>query len=122
MTHTLFAPHVCKAFRVSSHGSTLLVAPVGDLEDYRYQDVHNDIGRILDLLLLSEFNHLVVDLEHRLFRGAVLTDALVSFARATRGRAILVDVSDAMASRLASLKLLSLFQVIDDFEVAVEHA
>jgi hypothetical protein len=119
MTRTLFAPHVCKAFRVSSHGSTLLVAPVGDLEDFRYQDVHNDIGRILDLLFQSEFDHLVVDLQHRLFRGAVLTDALVSFARATRGRAALVHVSEEMSLRLSELRLQKLFQVVEDCDTAI---
>lgn len=120
-SHTPFSVSVCRSFQVTARDSTLLVMPAGDLEEFRYQDVHNDIGRIQDLLNGPTFENLVVDLQGRLFRGAVLTDAIVGFIQATRGRAAVCHLSAEMAARLAEHRLTGLCPQLESLEAALAY-
>lgn len=119
--HSSFIVSLCRSFQVASGGSTLIVTPTGDLEEFRYQDVHIDIGRIHDLLTGPAFQNLIIDLRWRLFRGAVLTDAIVGFVRKTRGRAALCHLSDEMATRMEELRLDRLCPHFDNVEVALAY-
>ena len=119
--HTPFSVSICRSFQVTARDSTLLVTPAGDLEEFRYQDVHNDIGRIHDLLNGPTFKNLVVDLQWRLFRGAVLTDAIVGFIRSTRGRAAVCHLSAEMSARLAEHRLTGLCPQLDSVEAALAY-
>ena len=109
----------CRVFRVTFAGSTVIVAATRDLEDYRYQDVHDDIGRITDLLLNSGRNGLIIDLGGHFHAGAVLTDTLTSFSRAVGGKGVLVGVSQAMACRLDELRLHKMWRVVSTIEEAL---
>ncbi|AMV16980.1 hypothetical protein VT03_03760 [Planctomyces sp. SH-PL14] len=120
-SHTPFSVSICRSFQVTARDSTLLVTPAGDLEEFRYQDVHNDIGRIQDLLNGPTFKNLVVDLQWRLFRGAVLTDAIVGFIRSTRGRAAVCHLSAEMSARLAEHRLTGLCPQLDSVEAALAY-
>lgn len=120
-SHTPFSVSICRSFQVTARDSTLLVTPAGDLEEFRYQDVHNDIGRIQDLLNGPTFENLIVDLQGRLFRGAVLTDAIVGFIRATRGRAAVCHLSSEMAARLAEHRLTGLCPQLESVEAAFAY-
>ena len=119
--HTPFTVSLCRSFQVTAGGSTLIVTPMGDLEDFRYQDVHNDIGRIHDLLMGPAFQDLIVDLQWRLFRGAVLTDAIVGFVRRTRGRAAICHLSDEMAVRIKDQRLDRLCPHFGSVELALAY-
>ena len=106
MTAIPFPIAACRVFRVTVIESTVIVAAAGDLEDYRFQDVRHDIGRIIDLLLQRDLNSLIVDLEGHFHSGSLLTEALASFGRAIgNDRTILVGVSPDMAARLEQLGL-----------------
>lgn len=121
MTVIPFPIVACRVFRVTFVGSTVIVAAKSDLEDYRYQDVHDDMGRITDLLLNSELRGLIIDLGGHFHAGAVLTDALTSFSRAVGGKGVLVGVSPDMECRLEELRLRKMWHVVPTLEEGLSH-
>ena len=122
MTAIPFPIAACRVFRVTVIDSTVIVAAAGDLEDHRYQDVRDDIGRIIDLLLQPDLNGLILDLEGHFHAGSILTQALKSFGRAIgNDRTILVGVSPDMALRLEQLGLGEKWPAFPTLVEGLEH-
>jgi len=119
MSHKPFSVVATKAFQVDTEESTVIVIPAGDLEDFRYRDVHNDVGRINDLLTRPEFENVVIDLQWKFHGGMVLIETMTAFCRAARNRSAHCRVSEEMAARLADLKLLGLWPVFSSLEDAL---
>jgi hypothetical protein len=105
----LFAARINRALKAEIHGDTVIVTPTGDLGDFRYKDIHLDVGRINDLLVRDDCRNVLIDMSADPALGTVVMTALVGFCRSVKGAAAFCHVSDEMRESLNSARIGSLW-------------
>lgn len=105
----LFAARINRALKAEIHRDTVIVTPTGDLGDFRYKDIHLDVGRINDLLSHDGCRNVLIDMSARPALGTVVMTALVGFCRTVKGTAAFCNVSDEMQKSLNAARIGSLW-------------
>jgi anti-anti-sigma regulatory factor len=89
-----------QVFPVEESGETLIVTPQGDIRDFFYQDIHLESNRVIHILQQYQFTHLIVDYSQVQIVGSIVLDAVASFCRSARGRAVQCGACPEMLSVL----------------------
>jgi anti-anti-sigma regulatory factor len=108
-----FLTRINKVFKVEIYGDSVIVIPMGDVNDFSYRDVHLDAGRIIELLTQHGYRNVVIDMSVRPYVGSVIIDAMVNFCRSAKGRAAFCSVSPEMTATFGEMKLNTVWRMYE---------
>ena len=98
-----------RILKVETYNDTLIVLPLGDIQDFSYQEFHVEVSRINELMDVHNYRNLVVDFSQVALVGSLILEALTGFCRSARGRAVFCEATPEMYDSLLSLNLVSIW-------------
>lgn len=105
-THRIFTMEWC--------GSTLIVAPQGDVTTVEDEEVRAELKDLLRIIAEQKVTAVVVDLSHAPYFGSTLLGALIKLWRRlshVKGRMVLCGISDFVEDLLRVTRLESIWPV-----------
>ena len=98
-----------RIFKVETWGDTLIVIPMGDVQNYKYHDVHIETGRVNELIYGHGYRKLIVDFSQSRLVGSLILDAITNFLRKATDKAVFCGASPEMHQSLTDLRLLTIW-------------
>lgn len=96
-----------RIFKTQIFGDTVVIFPLGDSQEFFYQDIHNEANRVLDVIKKRSVQHVVIDFSQSEAVGHIIVESLSSFCRSVSGKSALCECTVATYELLKMTKLFS---------------
>lgn len=117
-------PTHLKVFLVEAHDQLLIVAPQGDTEAFRYQEVHVETNAMLEFVRRNQPRRLLVDFSSVGLIGSLMFASLIKLARffdSADKRACFCCASEPMQQSMQAMRLTSHWPHFDSREAALDY-
>ncbi len=108
-TGTEFVTQQNKILRVETYLDSLIVLPMGDSQNYFYQDIYVESSRVMDLVTSRKYRNVVIDFSNSVDLGHLVIEALAALCRNATGRSVLCSIPPQMMPKLERTSLLRIW-------------
>ncbi|MCA9081320.1 MAG: FHA domain-containing protein [Planctomycetaceae bacterium] len=98
-----------RILQVETYQDTLIVLPVGDSQQYFYQDIYVESSRVMDLITSRKYQHVIIDFGQSIDIGHMVIEALASLCRSSTGASITCAVPPHLQAKLERTNLLRIW-------------
>lgn len=98
-----------RIFKTKLFGDIIVISPLGDSQEFFYQDIHNEASRVLETIRKRDFQHVVIDFSKSQAVGHIIIESLVSFCRTAPGKAALCACTVGTYEALQTTKLFNIW-------------
>lgn len=98
-----------RIFKTQIYGDTVVIFPLGDSQEFFYQDIHNEANRVLDVIKKRNVKHVVIEFSQSEAVGHIIVESLSSFCRSVPGKSALCECSVATYELLKMTKLFNVW-------------
>ncbi len=117
-------PTHLKVFVVEARDQLLIVAPQGDTEAFRYQEVHVETNSLLDFVRRNQPSKLIVDFSSVGLIGSLMFASLIKLARFfddSEKMACFCCASEPMQQSMHAMRLTSRWPHFETREAALDY-
>lgn len=98
-----------RIFKTELYGDAVIVSPLGDFQDFFYQDIQIETNKVNQLLNAFPYRNVVVDFSQVPIVGSIILDACIGFCRNAKGKAALCSATADMWDIVQQMNLHSIW-------------
>lgn len=106
-----FLTRMHRIFKLEFLGDTMVVLPQGDIREFMYREIQVEANRIIHVMNTYGYQHLIIDFSGVPLVGSVILEAITSFCRLVRGRAVMCSPTTEMLESLQGMNLHTIWPV-----------
>jgi len=111
-----------KVFSVEIVQGVVVVAPNGDANGFRYQDIHTATNTLVDSISRQKIRQMVVDFGEVDVVGSIMISSIIKLARSIarqQGSAAFCNSSETMRDVISTMNLTKLWPYFDSRDEAI---